>query len=564
MKFTKELSIVLAGEAGQGIATIEALLTKILRADGFGIFATKEYMSRIRGGSNSIEIRVSNGFLSAPVDRIDILIPLDNDAITHLQNRLSENTLIFADQKTISSATKIISIPFLDLSVSLGSPIFVNTIAVGFLCALLKVSKEGVTSFITKHFKNKGEELVLKNIQAVESGYAAAQSIIKEMDLEIDIPRSTQLQNTSFISGADAVSLGAIAGGCNFISSYPMTPGTSVLNNLASYEKDIDIIVEQAEDEIAAINMGIGAWYAGARAMVSTSGGGFDLMTEGISLAGIIESPMVIHLAQRPGPATGLPTRTEQADLELAVYSGHGEFPRMVFAPGTIEDAFELSKKAFYFADKFQIPVFILTDQYFVDTYWTTKQLNFSAERPQQFITETGADYKRYALGAPVSPRGIPGFGTGFVCSDSDEHDESGHITEDLDLRVKMQSKRLAKNAQILAESLPPELLGDDNYENLIVCWGSTVGIISEAIQSSPGTKTSILYFKQVYPLHPESKVMLEKAKQLILIEGNGTGQLAKLIKISFGIDMHAKILNFDGMQMSVEKIQRELKAILK
>ena len=227
------------------------------------------------------------------------------------------------------------------------------------------------------------------------------------------------------LSGSDAISLGALAGGCDYVCGYPMSPSTSVLEKMAAYAKKFDIIVEQVEDEIGVVNMALGAWYAGARALVTTSGGGFALMCEGISLGGMIESPLVLHLAQRPGPATGLPTRTEQGDLDMVLYAGHGDFPRIILAPGTLADGFTLTQKAFNLSAKYQVPVFILTDQFFVDSRYNTPVFDTGDLKVEKHIVKTDKDYKRFSLTKNgISPRGIPGYGSGNVCADSDEHDE--------------------------------------------------------------------------------------------------------------------------------------------
>ncbi|UCC22313.1 MAG: 2-oxoacid:acceptor oxidoreductase subunit alpha, partial [Planctomycetota bacterium] len=366
------------------------------------------------------------------------------------------------------------------------------------------------------------------------------------------------------LSGAEAVSLGAIAGGCNFVSSYPMSPSTAVLVFLARRGRDFGIIAEQAEDEIAAMNMAIGAWYAGARAMVTTSGGGFALMTEGLSLAGMLESPIVIHLGQRPGPATGLPTRTEQADLELALYAGHGEFPRIILAPGSIEDAFYLTQRAFNLASKYQVPVFVLTDQYFLDSYYNTASLELSGLEIDQHVVKTAKGYNRYELTDDgISPRGIPGYGEGLVAVDSDEHDTAGHITEDLDLRVAMVDKRLKKMDSIKAEAIEPELIGPEDYKTLIVCWGSTYHVASEAIKTLGSDDVSLLHFRQVYPLHESAAEYLKRARELVLIEGNATSQFGRLLKLRTGIDIENKILKYDGLSFSVEEVAERLGGVL-
>jgi 2-oxoglutarate ferredoxin oxidoreductase subunit alpha len=343
-----------------------------------------------------------------------------------------------------------------------------------------------------------------------------------------------------------------------------MSPSTGVLSFLAKHAGDFGIVAEQAEDEIAAINMGLGAWYAGARAMVTTSGGGFALMTEGLSLAGMLESPMVIHLAQRPGPATGLPTRTEQGDLELALYAGHGEFPRIIFAPGTLDEAFYLTQMGFNLADKYQVPVFVLTDQYLMDSYYNTTAPNLSKVKNQRHSVRTTKDYKRYEFtDNGVSPRGVPGFGEGLVAVDSDEHDTQGHITEDLDLRIKMVDKRLKKGESLRQDILPPEFTGPENYKILVVCWGSTYNILAEAVRNIGRKDLGILHFRQVYPLPDETVDYLYKAQKTIIVENNATSQFAKLIKLQTGFDIEEKILKYNGLSFYVEELMEKLEEIL-
>ena len=343
-----------------------------------------------------------------------------------------------------------------------------------------------------------------------------------------------------------------------------MSPSTWVLTFLSQHSNDFNIIAEQAEDEISAINMALGAWYAGGRAMVTTSGGGFALMIEGVSLAGMIESPVVIHLAQRPGPATGLPTRTEQADLEHALYSGHGEFPRIIFAPGTIQDGFYLTQKAFNLADKYQIPVFILTDQYFVDSYYNQSPIDLSDIKNENYIVKTKKDYKRYELTENgISSRGIPGFGEGLVCVDSDEHDEEGHITENLELRTKMVDKRIKKLDEIKNEVISPELIGNKDYRMLIIGWGSTYHVINEALEKIGRNDISFLHFKQVYPLHHDTFSYLKKAENTIIVENNATSQFGKLIKLHTGFEIHQSILQYNGLPFSVEELGKQIKSFL-
>jgi len=421
-----------------------------------------------------------------------------------------------------------------------------------------------VSEYVRQFFSAKPGDVVQKNLAAAKQGFDLGTNLVDSSEIQVDICKDADVKEQILLSGTEAVALGAIAGGCNFISAYPMSPSTGVLVFLANQAKDFEIIAEQAEDEIAAMNMAIGAWYAGARAMVTTSGGGFALMTEGLSLAAMLESPIVIHLAQRPGPATGLPTRTEQADLELALYAGHGEFPRIVLTPGKIEDAFYQTQKAFNLADKYQVPVFILTDQYFVDSYYNTVCLDLSDTKIEKHIVKTDVDYQRYKLTENgVSPRGIPGFGEGLVTVDSDEHDEAGHITEDLDLRTEMVDKRLRKLELLKNETIPPELVGPEDYKNLVVCWGSTYDIVRKAVKNLGRDNIAFLHFKQVYPLPNETSNYLQKAQKNIIVENNATSQFAKLIKLHTGIDIKDKILKYNGLSFYVEELAEKLNELL-
>jgi 2-oxoglutarate ferredoxin oxidoreductase subunit alpha len=560
------IAIVLCGEAGQGIQTIEAFLTRLFKTAGYQIFATKEYMSRIRGGSNSTEIRVSSRPVAAFSDKIDILIPLDKEALSHLQKRITAETKILGEMAKISPPDdiSIIDISFSNIATEIGNPVFANTVACGVIAGLFAIDPEFLNDNVRQFFAMKNTEIIDKNLEAVGRGYQLGMELRNSGRIVFDLTPTLATQDDIIVSGAEAVALGALAGGCNFISSYPMSPGTGVLTYLAQYSRDFPIVVEQAEDEISAINMVLGAWYAGARGMVSTSGGGFALMTEGISLAGMIESPVVVHLGQRPGPATGLPTRTEQADLELVLYAGHGEFPRIILAPGNITEAFYFTQKAFQLADQFQIPVFILTDQFLVDSYCNTPAFDPNKLAITQHIIETTPGYRRYQMTATgISPRGIPGYGEGLVGVDSDEHDEDGHITEDLDLRVRMNQKRLQKMDLIKQVIIPPELIGNPDYRVLIIGWGSTLEAIKEAMANLNHDQLAFLHFKQVFPLGPEIETDLKKAARIIVIENNATGQFGKLIQLTTGVTVQHRILKYDGMPFSVEELVDRIQEIL-
>ena len=561
-----DVSIVLCGEAGLGIQTVEQLLTRMLKRSGYYVFATKEYMSRVRGGSNSTQIRVSDHPVQAPVRRIDLLIPLDKEAIPHVSDRLDDRTIIIGDQEKLETKRNVVNFSFLNMAKEIGNAIYANTLAVGLLLGLMEGDIKEGKQFLQDYFtQKKKEEFIPDNIKALEKGYQEAGRLVKEKQIGsnhfVNMKKSKEIRDDLLMNGAEAVGFGAITGGCNFISSYPMSPSTGVLVFLSQYARDFDIISEQAEDEISAINMAVGAWYAGARAMVTTSGGGLALMSEGISLAAMVESPMVIHLAQRPGPATGLPTRTEQGDLNLALYAGHGEFPRVILAPGNIEDAYLLAQKSFYWADKYQVPVFILTDQYMMDAYYNIKEISIPKGKIDRFIVKTDSNYKRYNLKTDngISPRGIPDFGTGLVRADSDEHDEGGLITEDMETRTKMMEKRNGKLSQIKKEVFAPTLVGPEDYRILCVGWGSTYNIIKEALDRLNQPDVAFLHFKQVYPVPEESMNFLKKAKQIISIENNYNGQFGQLLEASAGIGINTKILKYNGLPFYADELAEEI-----
>jgi 2-oxoglutarate ferredoxin oxidoreductase subunit alpha len=564
-----DVSVVICGQAGQGVQTVEYLLTRVLKLAGYHVFATKEYMSRVRGGANSTSIRVSSSPVQAYVARMDILVALNKGAVEHVSERFTDETVVLAEKEHIGDVSlpegcKYFDVAFEQIASDIGKKIYSNVVAVGALTAVLGVDLDAVTEYVKRYFASKSDEIVESNVEAAKAGYEAVDRLDIPAEFKLEGSGAADVKDRLLLSGGEAVGLGAIAGGCRFISAYPMSPSTAVLVFLAEHGREFGVLAEQAEDEIAAINMAVGAWYAGARAMITTSGGGFALMTEGVSLAAMLETPVVAHVAQRPGPATGLPTRTEQGDLELVLYAGHGEFPRVIFAPGTLAEAFELTQKAFNLADRYQIPVFILTDQYLVDSYYDMPGLDLGSVRVQHHVAKTPKDYRRYELvEGGISPRGIPGHGQGLVVVDSDEHDEEGHITEDLNLRVQMVDKRLAKGQGLTDEIVPPELLGPEDYTNLVICWGSTYHVVKEGLEMLGRDDTAMLHYKQVYPLHPDTAGYIEKAKTSIVVESNATGQFRKLIRLHAATDTDEGIVKYDGLSFAVEDIVEALGELL-
>lgn len=551
-----EITLVLGGEAGQGIQTVEQILLWAFKMTGFNVCATKEYMSRVRGGQNSTQIRVSNQRVSAFREHTDLLVALSPGALEHLQDRVSLDTVVLGDEKVVADVA--LGLPFSRLAQEVGGPIFANIIAAGAVCSLFQVEADIFNQCLSAMFSRKGEEILRKDILAGEKGYQLAESWPKIV-LEKDSTLSSQI----LLNGSEAVALGCMAGGCKFISSYPMTPSTAVQTFLAEHGSEVGLVYEQAEDEIAALNMALGASYAGAPSMVATSGSGFALMTEAVGLSGMMEIPVVIYIGMRPGPAVGLPTRTAQEDLNLALYSGPGEFARAIFAPGQLEDAYQLSQRAFHLADKYQIPVFILSDQYLADLNCNLPEDGLVDVEPEKYLVETEENYQRYQLTPDgISPRGVPGYGRGLVVVDADEHDQEGHITEDLELRTRMVEKRYHKLRMLRDEALAPVLYGEEDCEVLLVGWGSTYHPLEEARRELDRDDVGVLHFQQLYPLHPDTDKYLEGKKTLIY-ENNIQGQLANLLNLEAGVDIQKRVLKYNGMPFSVEEVLRSVREVV-
>ena len=556
----KALNILIGGEAGQGLVTVGEILARSLVRAGYYILVTQSYMSRIRGGHNTFAIRVSKEEIFASQETVDLLVALDDLTLTLHEKELSPRGRIVADQGCGADEKICLKVPFGHLA----SNQYSNVAALGVISDLIGLNGEVVRRTLEDFFGKKKPGVAEENRRVLEEAMRWARS---QPPFTGKLPPVSNPAPRMMMQGNEAIALGAISAGLKFYSFYPMTPSTSVGLTLVKWAGKMGLVVEQAEDEIAAINMALGASYAGAPSMVGTSGGGFALMAEGVSLAGMTETPVVIVVAQRPGPATGLPTRTEQADLHFVLYAGHGEFPRAIFAPGTVEECFHLTRKAFFLAEKYQGPVFILTDQFLSDSYRSVAPFdvaNLPAVQVALNPLPGSARYRRYALTPNgVSPRLLPGMSEHPVVAGSDEHTEDGHLTEDLSVRKEMADKRLRKEEGIRDEVIPPELKGDRNPDLLLVTWGSSKGAVMEAASQlrSGGRKTAILYFPQVWPLVQEQFLSaLQEARRVVSVEGNATGQLARLIRQESGFEIKDRVSRYDGLPITPEFILRELK----
>jgi 2-oxoglutarate ferredoxin oxidoreductase subunit alpha len=558
----KTCNILIGGEAGQGLVTVGQILAKGLVRSGYAICVTQSYQSRIRGGHNTFAIRAGVDAVKAPQESVDLLVALDAETVSLHRTNLSDRGLVMLDEALAKPHDGTFAIPFKTLA----SDQYTNIVALGVIVALLGLDQGICAQAAADFFGKAHRDAVKENKQVLGESYrwAVEQRVAFEQLPHIDKPARQLMMN-----GNEAIALGAVTAGLKFYSFYPMTPATSIGLALAGWAQETGMVVEQAEDEIAAINMVLGASYAGAPSMVATSGGGFALMVEGVSLAAMTETPVVIVMAQRPAPATGLPTRTAQADLEFVLHAGHGEFPRAIFAPGSIEECFTLTPRALALAERYQGPVFILTDQFLADSYRATAPFNVDGvplvqpwSSPGPTITAT-APYRRFALTTDgISPRLLPGLTEHLVVADSDEHTEDGHITEDLAVRTKMVDKRFKKAEGIQAETIPPEWQGAEEPDLLLVTWGSSKGAVEEAaaLMQARGGRVATLHFAQVWPLVPEQFLsLLQKAKDVVAVEGNATGQLARLIRREAGFHIAKNVLRYDGLPITPEFILRAL-----
>jgi 2-oxoglutarate/2-oxoacid ferredoxin oxidoreductase subunit alpha len=540
-----EFNVLIGGEGGQGAFSVELELTEILTKLHYHFFATKRYMSRIRGGHNFHMVRIAD----RPVHALnggqwDMVVALDDEteALHKPDLREGGSFLSRAMTKEIGEESRKL----------FGEIRPANTVLVGCVLAAIGATPEkmaGVAEPGKAEYLKAGHDFAVRwNIAGAFPVAAAAGCPVK-------------------FDGNQALAFGALLGGCRFMAGYPMTPATSILHNFAEAAQDLPVHFEQAEDEIAAINMALGASYAGVRSMAATAGGGFALMQEGVSLAGMTETPIVIAVAQRPGPATGLPTRTEQGDLNFVLHAGHGEFPRVLFAPGSITETIELTRKAFDLADRFQIPVFLLTDQYFADSVQVVEEEEVPLEMIAREYPVFDATYKRYRLTEDgLSPLTFPGLSDALVKLDSDEHDEEGKITEDPELRKRMVNKRLGKFDLLKKETVPPTFYGAMDAAAAVLCWGSNRLIVKEAAErlNTDGLSVCVLHFGQVYPLTPAmiAPYRLEQKKR-ICVENNATGQFAGLLKRELGLAVDHNVLKYDGDCFTVLELYQALKGLL-
>lgn len=567
------LNVLIGGEAGQGIQSLGMILARTMAHGGLHVFADQDYESRVRGGHNFFRVRVSDKELSTFSKELDVLVALNKETVDLHANELKDDGFIIYDAEQTKIKAKeeyYFNIPMGRIAENtVKNKLMANTVAVGAVIGLCGFDFRLLENILEKEFARHGKKIVKDNVIAAQAGFDYAREH-SEYKLGHKIHIIYGSPRRMLINGNEALALGAMVGGCKFIAGYPMTPATSILEYMATKGQYYGVVAVHVEDEIAAVNMAVGASYAGTRAMVATSGGGFCLMEEGLSLAGITETPLVVVLAQRPGPATGLPTRTEQGDLWFALHAGHGEFPRAILAPATVDEAFHMIIKAFNIAEKYQTPVIVLTDHHLATSYATVDRFELSevlidrGEFLEDKKLNNVKNYRRHIVtDSGISPRAFPGQSKSLVVTDSDEHDESGHMIEDAETRNLQNLKRLRKLAGIKTNMNSPKIDKAPGAELMLIGWGSTFGAISEAaaILKEDGIATNLLHITEIWPFPVEAVTLaLDNSTKKIIIESNASAQMAQLIRRETGIKVDNHILKFDGRPFSPQDITDRIK----
>lgn len=574
-----ELVWKVGGQQGEGIDSTGEIFALALARKGYYISSNKHFASRIKGGYTHYQIRVTKDPSYYHGDDTDILLALDQETIDHNLNVMNDHSVILKDVQVESLEKKgksiIFNLPLTQIAEGIGGKIVRNMVALGVSAALIGLDEDLFDSIIEDKFVKKGNDVVQMNKNAVRAGFLKAKSYIDSKQIAgFHLIKPDTETRRNLMIGNEAVGFGALAGGCRFLSAYPITPASEVMEWLKAELPRVGGIVVQAEDEIAGITMAIGAAYSGVRTMTSTSGPGLSLKTESLGLAGISETPIVIMNTQRGGPGTGLPTKYEQADLNTMINAGHGEIPRIVLAPSTVEEAFYMTAQAFNYAEKYQCPVILAMDLYLSLFKQTVNQLDFSKiqiDRGKLLSDEEVAKndqryFLRYNLTEDgISNRSIPGQLGGVHTANSNEHNETGHITEDPSLRTGMMKKRLGKLNSLQDPGY--EMDGEKETEILLIGFGSTYGVIREAKKTleNQGWKVTHAHIKRLTPFDTSLTPYLLGAKQIFVIENNYTGQLKRLIQMecNTGKEMNS-IVKYDGNPFTLKEVTAQIEDMIK
>lgn len=558
--------------AGYGVMTTGLLLAKVATHSGYDIFDYAEYPSLIQGGQNTYEVVVGHNVVTTEKN-VDLLICLDQATFKLHQHRLSHGALVLYDPTTVKikpGRYSLIPVNWNQIIVKLkADKVMINMVALGASIGLWGGNLAGLKKIIKLQFGHKHADVAAKNIKCAQAGFNVVTDQYTHL-IKNYLVKQKKVIAQAVITGNDAFALGAVAGDCRFYAAYPMSPSSSVLSTLAKWQKETGMIVRHAEDEIGVVNEALGASFTGVRASVGTSGGGFALMSESLSFAGIAELPLVIFLAQRPGPATGMPTWTEQGDLLFTVFGGHGEFPRIILAPGDVSEMIQLTTRAFNLAAQYQLPVIVLSDKYLSECHQSLPlstlnrlmrpRLNYlkSARLTKNHL------YKRYKLTRDgISPWLQPGTARFMYQTNSYEHSTDGHTSEAASDRLAQVDKRQRKIATFLAQdAVLPTIYGDKSSQTVLVGWGSVKGALqtAQSILAQKGHNVGIMHFTQLYPL-PTTKLarLFDPAKKYILVENNATGQLGQILRMTVGVDIKSQFLKYDGRPICTDEVVQKV-----
>jgi 2-oxoglutarate/2-oxoacid ferredoxin oxidoreductase subunit alpha len=577
-----DIQWLIGGEAGYGIMTTGVMMSRIFTRLGLSVFDYVEYPSLIRGGHNAYYVRGSDEPITSQKQPVDILVALNRDTIDKHKHELSAHAVVLfdpnvtkAEQSEFAEGVQLLPVSFLELTKQVGADrLMINTVSVGASLALFYNDYTVLESILKDTFGRKGDDVVALNVNTSKAGFDFVSATYPG---KFATQVAKQEQKNLLLGGAEAVALGAIRAGVQLAVIYPMTPINGVLTTLVAHALKYNIVVKEPEDEIAGINMAIGGSFAGARSMVATSGGGFSLMTEGFGLAGQSETPLVVVMGMRPGPATGMPTWTGQADLRFMLHAAQDEFPRIILCPGDLEEAFTFTMHAFNLAEKYQLQVIVLVDKYLMEGHMTVpanemkdQSVKFKIERGKVLTDEETAaitEYKRYLLTDDgVSPRSIPGQQGGIALSGSDEHDEKGLYNEEAETRIHMMDKRFSKLESAKADIEMPLLYGEKDAALTLVTFGSTKLPVIEAMRwlKKEGITVNLLQVSYLNPFPSEAvAAILTSAKKTMVIEGNKSGQFEGLIKERTGLSVHHNFRKYSGRPFYPEEIFAKIKEVL-
>ena len=586
---TVDFAIGIGGAAGQGIATPGNILARIFARRGLNLNAYNAYQSIIRGGHTFLTVRVSDGPARNMGDSLDVMVPLNQDTMDrHLHVMPAGSRVVFDGDKLkpgeAPEGVQLCPMPMKELTG--GNKLAGNTVAVAAVLQMLGVECEVLETALTQQFQRKGDAVVAENIAIARAGYDYSSQNFEVFPFKVpDLGRGMVV-----LTGNDAAALGGAAAGVKFYAAYPMSPATGVLMWMAQHARQLGIMVRQVEDEIGVMNMVIGAAHTGCRSMCATSGGGFALMSEAIGMSGMIETPMVCINVQRGGPATGIPTKTEQGDLWQILGAGQGDYPKIIVAPSSQLDIFNTIPELFNLTDKYQCPGLMLTDLLISEGTASIDpaEMNFqpAIDRGDIIMPEGNGSgngdspfsgycddaYWRYKnTESGISPRALPGTPGHIYVAATDEHDEDGTLISDEftnpHKRRMMVEKRGRKMETVLEQLAPPELFGPEEAEVTLVGWGSTKGVIEEAVEKlavEEGIVANHLNLKWIVPFHTTTVIdILSAAKRMIIVENTFSGQFARFLRSETGLSAHGHIRKYDGEPFMphhlVEAVKKQL-----